>query len=312
MLLPTHGHARWLGAAIIACFLGTAALAETSGTPPPAVVGATESTDPSGPQSAIDRRRAEELAAKESRFAITPYKPNYLLPLSYNANPDKSFEDLDRWEIKFQLSLRLEITQNVFGTGGNLHFGYTQQSYWQALNSDISSPFRETNYEPEIMWSYFRPKAEGGLQSRGVILGFSHQSNGRTVPLSRSWNRLYANFIFEYENFYFSLKPWYRIPEDAKSDPLDASGDDNPDILDYMGRGEVLAMWALGDQRVGLLLRNNLKSDNKGATQLDWSFPIGTRMLGYMQYFYGYGESLIDYNHRVNRLSIGIMLNNWL
>jgi len=48
-----------------------------------------------------------------------------------------------------------------------------------------------------------------------------------TQALSRSWNRVYANVVFEYENLYLSLKPWYRIPERAKSSPLEPGGDDN-------------------------------------------------------------------------------------
>ena len=261
-------------------------------------------------ESAIDRRRAAEHTAESTRFALTPHKPNYVLPISYNSEASQRFEPLDPWEIKFQFSFKFELARDVLG--GNLAFGYTQQSYWQAFNKDISSPFRETNYEPEIMWSHIRSRGADPLSARGVVVGFVHQSNGRTQPQSRSWNRIYANFVFEYRDLYFSLKPWYRIPERDKTDPLDPRGDDNPDIVDYMGHGEATVMWIRGPNRYGVMLRNSLRSPYRGAAQIDWSFPIRGKLQGYVQYFNGYGESLIDYNHRVNRLGIGLMLNNWL
>jgi phospholipase A1 len=101
------------------------------------------------------------------------------------------------------------------------------------------------------------------------------------------------------------LKGWYRIPESAEDD-------DNPNIEDYLGYGEVWAYYFWKGNRFGIMLRNNLHLDtNRGAVQLEWSFPILERIGGYLQYFNGYGESLLDYNHRVNRIGIGFILKEW-
>jgi phospholipase A1 len=299
---------------IAAALIGAALAVPSLGAPPapeapPPAAEAAEVADAAG-EGAFDRRLAEERTSRYSRFALTPHKPNYLI-LSYNRHPSDQYEALEGEEIKYQLSIKIAFVDDLFG--GDVYFGYSQLSLWQAFNSELSGPFRETNYEPELMWQFVRPKVAGSLANRAIVLGFSHQSNGRSLPQSRSWNRLYANFVFEYDDFYLSVKPWYRIPEPAKTDPADTTGDDNPDITDYLGYGELNMLWVSGPRRLGLMLRNNLdRHDNHGALQLDWVFPIHGRLHGYAQYFNGYGETLIDYNHAVQRLGIGLILNHWL
>jgi len=256
-----------------------------------------------GEGSAIDARLKKEGATLENAFVITPHKPNYVLPVAYkkpNTRPYQNMaeESIDTIEMKFQLSYKIQLFERQLKKYGNLYVAYTNQSYWQAYNSNNSSPFRETNHEPEAFFSI--------ATNRKILI--NHQSNGRSGDLSRSWNRIYASFIFEKSNLYFSIKPWYRIPESNAKD-------DNPDINDYMGYGEFRAFYKKRQQLFGLLLRNNLDlSANKGAVQLDWSFPLpgSDRVKGYLQYFNGYGESLIDYNASSNRIGLGFLLTDWL
>jgi phospholipase A1 len=198
------------------------------------------------------------------------------------------------------------------GKDMDLWVAYTQLSFWQLYNSAFSSPFRETNYEPELLLNIrtdYDLLGLGLLKGRIVNLGINHQSNGRSEPLSRSWNRVVANFGFEKGGFNLLLKSWYRIPENARDD-------DNPDISKYMGYGEAWGIYYWNKHRFAAMLRNNLRpGDNRGAVQLDWSFPLSflrnDRISGYIQYFNGYGESLLDYNKSVNRIGIGIMLTDW-
>ncbi|BCA80371.1 phospholipase A [Desulfuromonas sp. AOP6] len=262
-------------------------------------------------ESAIGQRRAFEKKMSASRFAIMPHKQNYLLPVTYNSSVnDEPYTGTDRnlelreMEVKFQVSFKTPLWERIAGRG-TLFAGYTQQSHWQAYNTDASSPFRETNYQPEIFLTFDNDLSLLGVRNRLITLGFEHQSNGRSEPLSRSWNRLYAQLAFERGNLYFALRPWYRLPESRSSD-------DNPDIHKYMGYGEFHAVYAWGDQRFGIMLRNNLRSQNYGAVQIDWSFPLHPRFDGYIQYFNGYGESLIDYNHSTNRIGVGVIIANWL
>ncbi|MCF6210378.1 MAG: phospholipase A [Gammaproteobacteria bacterium] len=267
--------------------------------------------------SVVSARLSDERLIENNPFVITAHKPNYVLPVTYNSRPNETpYADMEgrlqNLEVKFQLSLKFQVASGVLGRNSLLFFAYTNQSYWQAYNSEFSSPFRETNHEPEVFlllpqqWSLF------GLRNRVIVLGLNHQSNGQPGSQSRSWNRLYANFVFERRNMVLSLRPWYRIPEESKSSATDPSGDDNPDILDYMGHGELRAIYKHGRNTYSLMLRNNLRRTNRGAVELGWSFPMGERLKGYVQYFNGYGESLIDYDARVNRLGVGIALTDWL
>ena len=104
------------------------------------------------------------------------------------------------------------------------------------------------------------------------------------------------------------IKAWYRLPESS-------SDDDNPDIEKYLGHGEIRGVYYWKKYRFGIMLRNNLRTtDNKGALQLDLSLPLSMcndKISFYVQYFNGYGESLLDYNSTSNRISAGIMITDW-
>jgi len=142
-------------------------------------------------------------------------------------------------------------------------------------------------------------------------LGLEHQSNGQTELISRSWNRLYILALWEKGNTVLSLKPWFRLPERDKEYPTDPLGNENPDIHEYMGHFEFAAVKRWGRQTFDVMLRNNLRTENKGAVELGWTFPLGGRFKGYAQCFSGYGESLIDYNTSVTRLGLGILLTDF-
>ncbi|MBQ4889643.1 MULTISPECIES: phospholipase A [Shewanella] len=275
-------------------------------------------------ESLVDERVKSETETSEKRFVITPHKVNYILPYTYNDTPntapyvdfktgnDDADEHVDNAEAKFQISFKFPLWYNVFGDNGHLFFAYTNQSYWQVYNKDISSPFRETNHEPEIFMLFNNDWEVAGLRNSFWGLGAVHQSNGKSGSLSRSWNRIYGEMVFDRGPFALGFKAWYRIPEDEKETPTSADGDDNPDIGDYMGNFEVTAIYGLGEHRFTLMGRNNLDSPNKGAIEATWSYPILGNLRLYTQYFNGYGESMIDYNHHNQRIGIGVSINDIL
>lgn len=250
-------------------------------------------------------------------FTLMSHKPNYILLGAYNDSgysPDAYRQqynnpsiDLDNTEAQFQISLKTPLAIDLFDTF-DVYAAYTNRSFWQLYNNDISSPFRETNHEPEI-WAQFNSNREIlGFTNTINSIGLVHQSNGQGGVLSRSWNRIYASIVLEKDNLALAFKPWYRIPEDD-------SDDDNPDITDYMGHYELRGAYKWGDNVFSAMSRNNLESGfEKGAVELGWSFPLGDYpyMKGYVQYFSGYGESLIDYDNYTNRIGIGFALTDWL
>jgi len=245
-------------------------------------------------------------------YALMMHRSNYILPFSYNYSPnrepfqtDSTGEDIERTEVAFQLSLKIKLWQDILGEDVDLWFGYTQKSFWQLYDIAESSPFRETNYEPEFLINFRTHFSLLGMDFRMITLGLNHQSNGRSEPYSRSWNRIVGNLGLERGDTSLLLKTWYRIPEkDAK--------DSNPDIYDYMGYGEIRGYHVWNRNRFSVMLRNNLDfSENRGAVQLEWSIPISEKVGFYIQYFNGYGESLLDYYDNANRISLGFNLINW-
>lgn len=258
----------------------------------------------------VSPRLEEEQENANNRFVIIPYQRNYLLPITYNSNINEEAwkiaypgTGMDQAEVKFQISMKAIIWQDVFGKDMDLWGAYTQTNWMQAYNTDASSPFRETDYEPELILSIANDWHFLGVHNTQLNFHLNHQSNGTSEPLSRSWNRAIVSALFEHKNFSLVTSAWYRIPERSKDD-------DNPDIDKYMGNGELQGVWKWPEYTLGFTFRNNLRRNNKGAIQLDWTFPISRRFQGYVQYFNGYGESLIDYNESTNRIGIGVSITD--
>lgn len=266
--------------------------------------------------TAIEERLISEAISVNNPWVITPHQPNYFMPFTYSSNVNQTpFEEVgdtqDKVEVKFQFSFKAPVVRNLFQDRAHLFFGYTNHSHWQLYDRDDSSPFRDTNHEPELFFVLNHGWTLGKWKSSILAFGLNHQSNGRPVPLSRSWNRIYGLVTLERDNWVLALKPWYRLPEDEKTDPLEADGDDNPDILDYMGYGEVRLLKKRGPELYNLMVRGNT-STGKGAIELSYSRALPGKARWYVQYFNGYGETLIDYNAHSNRIGFGIALSDWL
>lgn len=267
-------------------------------------------------ENALRSRLALEHNARYNPFVLTPHERNYLMPWSWWSNrtwndPSRDNGNLQPNEVKFQLSLKAPLVDHLFGNN-TLYFAFTMTSFWQAYNRKISRPFRETDYKPELFIARPIDVQLGPIDSELVSFGYMHQSNGRSTPTSRSWDRLFVRYVFRTGAYYWTVEPWYRLPERRSAYPGDPTGDDNPDITKYMGNFQLDVARPFGHHVVDLMLRNNLRKDNKGAAQIDYTFPLTERFKGIVQVFTGYGDSLINYNDYENRFSVGILLTDTL
>ncbi|MBH2020804.1 MAG: phospholipase A [Burkholderiales bacterium] len=262
-------------------------------------------------------------------FAIRGYRPISLaFVMSSGVNPPpvigaRSPPDYSHAETKIQLSVRTKIAKGLLKSGDSdeddqdsLWFGYSQQSYWQLFKSNLSRPFRTTDHEPELIYIYPHQIAlPGGWNYRLSGIGLVHQSNGQSEPLSRSWNRTYLMGAAEKvlgpeSNLSLQGRIWDRMHESA-------ADDDNPGIENYIGRAEIRANWQINKANtLGLTLRHSLRSAARGSTRVDWMMapaasPTYTGLRYHVQWFSGYGDSLLDYNKRRNVLSVGLSLVDW-
>ncbi|MDX7989041.1 phospholipase A [Xenorhabdus sp. 12] len=243
-------------------------------------------------------------------FMFYPYDSNYII-YTYSDKTNKQAIHSYDWadnarhdEVAFQISFGFPLWRGIFGEDSLLGASYTQRSWWQLSNKTESSPFRETNYEPQIFLAWLTDYEFAGWHLREIETGFNHQSNGRSESTSRSWNRLYARFMVQKGNWQIDFKPWYRLPESSRRD-------DNSDISRYMGHYRLKVGYAWGDSVFTAQGRYNWNS-GYGAGELGWSYPVSKHVRLYTQLFYGYGESMIDYNFRQTRFGVGVMLNDML
>ncbi|HEY0490829.1 MAG TPA: phospholipase A [Telluria sp.] len=306
----------------LACFdqlaaASTAAAQPAAAAPPPAALtdaDAEEIQDAQSSAASTSRLAAHwelgELDNRELRFR--PHQANYLMA-TYSHAPNgepylpfrnllKQEKGLSHAELAYQLSFKMKMVDQAFNKPLDLWFGYTQKSFWQAANHDASSPFRETNYEPEVMAVVPLKGSLLGVNARFAGIGFVHQSNGQAGSLSRSWNRTYAQLGVDSGNFSLVGRVWKRMSEALEDD-------NNPDIVDYMGRGDLMAsyLWDNG-QELTANLRYNL-STNKSGVQIGYTYPIAGKVGAYVQVFSGYGQSLIDYNYLQRSIGFGFKVS---
>ena len=237
-----------------------------------------------------------------ARFAsaFSPNEPNYF-----------SAGSSGETNAKFQVSLKFRLfnpdTRTPFLE--KLYLAYSQTSIW-ALGTS-SKPFYDSSYRPSAFfldddvsqWP-FRDWSRLGFQA-----GLEHESNGKDAADSRSMNTIFVRPTFTlpfWKDYFVSFAP--KLYDYIEKE-------DNPDIAEYRGHGDYLIKVGKVD---GLQLATTLRkgtSKDPYSAQFDLSYPLKTATFGnlggylHLQFFDGYGESLLDYNRHVRpQFRIGLMI----
>ena len=253
-----------------------------------------------------------ELDREDQRgtFKLVEYLPMYVMPFRFTDKPTEQpvslnpnrpipeWRDYQHIETKFQVSLKAKIMQDAFGKG-DVWVAFTQQSYWQMYNGELSRPFRELNYEPELIFTYPLNFSAGNLKMKMIGLSVNHQSNGKEAAHSRSWNRFILMGVFQWNEVLINARLWKRFTEKSRED-------DNPDIENYIGRCELSIAYPFRKNVFNLRVRNNLNfNNNRGHVELNWIYPLSRDLRILLQVSHGYGDSLIDYNYKQTVVGVG-------
>jgi len=245
-----------------------------------------------------------------SGFGLKAYKVNYIAPYSVRFGDEKykSYTITDEYlntEVEFQLSLKLKFGSNLFGLNEEYYGAYTQHAFWQLYA--VSSPFRENVYNPEAFVVFPLTKNDWGIKSLKVA--FAHRSNGQgsneniEYPddwqnrgnRSRSVNYFYTTMRLQHDTLITDINAWM---------PIVSSLDDNTDLMTYTGYTSVKFNYFFNKSLITLMARGNFAT-LKGAVELSYSYPIVKSVFFYTKLFSGYTESLIDYDTKITKLSIG-------
>jgi len=251
--------------------------------------------EPAGPGEGFDPGRF----FKEH---ISGYEPFYFIGGTKSPN------------VKFQISFKYQLL-NSEGTLAEkapvlkgFHIAYTQTSLWN-LNGP-SPAFYDTSYKPELLYLWNR--VAGGKPDDWLRLdlqaGLQHESNGRGGEDERSLNNVYLRptlTLGRNDGLQLTLQPqaWVYV----------GGLPDNPDLPDYRGYVSLRTIvgWQRGLQLSALGRMGN--EANHGSLQLDLTYPT-MRFFGSfslyldVQFFTGYGESLLAYNRTTDELRVGFSL----
>lgn len=223
------------------------------------------------------------------------YKDNYIV------TGTELFRKSDEWnsDCKFQVSVRQRLTNSVLPFRTHIFLTYTQKAYWDIYRE--SFPFRDINYNPTI--GVGRPLVRNNRLLGFIGLEFEHESNGKDEDASRSWNKvsLGATLVFR-DRWILQSKLWAPIVD----------GDNNSDIVQYSGYGFMALTYSSLKKKynVSCVVTNRSGGFLNANVMLNFSVRMFSNedIYFYVEYYDGYGESMLDYKEYRQRIRAGISI----
>lgn len=279
-----------------------------------ATLPATRTDNPLSILTAQDPNFQREMGLVEYlSYRVKAHEPVYIV--AGNEDPSTKFQFSFKYQIFDPVG---PLAQKIPPLGG-VYFAYSQTSFWDLGDEENSNPFYDSSYRPELLLSYDNldrhlHNAAGdrylpSWMSLGFQAGLKHESNGKSAPDSRSANIVYARPIltFEGENgWFFSAAPsaWAYVFDLSDNDDIE-NFRGHADLRLVAGRAGGLQLAATGRLGEGL---------GQGSVLVDLTYPIRAFSFGNLdayldvQYFSGYGESILNYNQNTESLRFGISL----
>jgi outer membrane phospholipase A len=276
---------------------------------------------PEGPVGALAQAPYGKREKLDYRVILTGHKDNYFIAGFSRAS-----------EAKFQFSIKVDLWPNR--TNHSAYFGYTQKSLWNLY--EPSSPFVDSNYNPEVFYGYFKHYGDVFWAPGTVVTfvdsaraGLEHESNGRDGADSRGWNRVYG---FVRGGAYFGTDHYATAALKLWAPPFGVDPF-NRDIVAYRGYGEATLVYGYdpasprwwGGGQLGATYFHGASRDlsRQGLEAfLEWRPAYDDRVSWwhftpyfYAQLFTGFDEYLLAYNQNRTSFRVGISIEDrvhWL
>ena len=225
---------------------------------------------------------------------FTLFKDNYFIggtTIGHKPTAAKS-------DVKFQLSIAQRLTKSKLPFDTYLFIQYTQKAFWNVFQKSL--PMRDLNFNPGIGLGHLIIHHNKFI-GKGYLM-LEHESNGKDSTASRSWNKVtFATAIVLNKNWEAQFKTWIPIVD----------GKYNKDLLKYNGIFQMAANFRTDNKRFNcgvILTKRKTWFSFNTQVELSYKFNNNENQYFFLQYYNGYGENLLEYNHFKSMLRIGFVI----
>ena len=202
-------------------------------------------------------------------------------------------------DVKFQISFQQRLTKSVLPWHSYLYLFYTQKAMWNVLERSL--PFHDLNFNPGIGISRFII-LKNRLVGKATLI-VEHESNGKDGIESRSWNKIsLAAEAYISPQLMAHAKFWIPIID----------GEYNRDILKYSGISQAGFQAISNDNKwvldMTMVKRQGWNLNFNTIVQLGYRINNNSNQFIMLQYYNGYGETMLDYNQYHSRIRFGLLI----